>query len=70
MKGYVCIPYDRKMTFIGETQRICKEYIGMKARDKKERMYIVDKSDIMERCPFETMIFFFDYQETARNTQE
>jgi len=70
MKGYVCIPYDRNMEFIGQAQRICKEYIGMKARTKKkDSMYIVDKSDIMTRCPFETMIFYFDYQETTRNTQ-
>lgn len=68
MKGYVCIPYDRNMTFIAQTQRICKEYIGMRGRDKKHSMFIVDKSDIMTRCPFETMIFLFDYQETARNT--
>lgn len=70
IKGYICIPYERKMEFIGQTQRICKEYIGMKARNRKEEdVYIADKSNIIQRCSFETMIFYFDYQETERNTQ-
>lgn len=63
MKGYVCIPYDRKMEFIGQAQRICKEYIGMKATSRKDKIYIVDGSNLIQRCSFETMIFYFDYQE-------
>ena len=68
IKGYICVPYERKMEFIGQTQRICKEYIGMKARNRKEELYIADKSNIIQRCSFETMIFYFDYQETERTT--
>ena len=65
MRGYICVPFERKIDnqYIGETQRICKHYITIKGRDRTNDIFIADRSEITQKCSFDTIIFYFDYHQ-------
>ena len=71
IKGYVCVPYERKsdLKYIGDSQRLCKEYIIMKGRDSRQDLYVADRSEI-QRSGYDMIIFYFDYSKKLTKTRD